>query len=66
LPEGVIEKNIDATEKMKPYKTSMLLDFESKRKMETEAILGNALRFAQNKSIAVPYISTLYALLSNY
>jgi hypothetical protein len=29
---------------MPPYKTSMLLDYENGHPMETEAILGNALR----------------------
>jgi 2-dehydropantoate 2-reductase len=66
IEEDVIEKNISMTEKMKPYKTSMLLDFEANRKLEIEAILGNALKFAKEKSIAVPYISTLYALLTCY
>ena len=54
------------TLKMKPYKTSMLLDFEAKRPLEVEAILGNALRFAKENSIDVPYLSSLYALLSCY
>lgn len=66
LPEDVIAKNIEATEKMKPYKTSMLLDFEAGRKMEVEAILGNAISFANQSSIAVPYLSSLHGLLSCY
>ncbi len=66
LEVDVIEKNITATEKMTPYKTSMLLDFEAHREMETEAILGNALRFAKNKSVKTPYLESLYALLSCY
>ncbi len=66
LETDVITKNISATEKMTPYKTSMLLDFEAKRPMEVEAILGNALRFAAKKSIKTPYLSSLYALLSCY
>ena len=66
LPADVIEKNIIATQKMNPYKTSMLLDFEAGRQMEVEAILGNAVKFAQTKSISTPYLSTIYAILSNY
>lgn len=66
LPLDVIAKNIDATEKMKPYKTSMLLDFEAGRKMEIEAILGNAINFAKEKSIEVPYLSSFYGLLTCY
>ncbi len=66
LPIDVIEKNIVATKKMKPYKTSMLLDFEAEREMEVEAILGNAIKFAQSKSILTPYLSTIYAILKSY
>jgi 2-dehydropantoate 2-reductase len=66
LPLDIIEKNIVATQKMKPYKTSMLLDFEAGRKMEVEAILGNAIKFAQSKSILTPYLSTIYAILATY
>jgi 2-dehydropantoate 2-reductase len=66
LPKDVIEKNLEATLKMKPYKTSMLLDFEAKRKMEIEAILGNAINFAKRKSVATPYLSSLYGLLTCY
>jgi len=66
LPTDVIEKNLLATEKMKPYKTSMLLDFEANRPMEIEAILGNVVRFAEDKSIPIPYLSTIYAIISNY
>ena len=66
LPADVIEKNIVATKKMKPYKTSMLLDFEAGREMEVEAILGNAIKFAQSKSISTPYLSTIYAIIANY
>jgi 2-dehydropantoate 2-reductase len=66
LPADVIEKNIVATKKMKPYKTSMLLDFEAGRQMEVEAIIGNAIKFAQSKSISTPYLSTIYAIIANY
>jgi len=66
LAEDVIQKNIDDTLIMPPYKTSMLLDFEAGRKMEVEAILGNALRFAELKNIDVPCIRTFYGLLSCY
>ena len=58
-------KNILATKKMKPYKTSMLLDFEAQRPLEIEAIIGNAIKFAQAKSLNVPILSTIYAIISN-
>lgn len=63
--EDIIAKNISATEKMSPYKTSMLLDFEANRPMEIQAIIGNAIEFAQSKSLSIPYLSTIYAIISN-
>ena len=64
FPETVITKNIDDTMVMKPYKTSMLLDYENGREMEVEAILGNAVRIAQRHAINVPHIESLYGLLT--
>jgi 2-dehydropantoate 2-reductase len=64
LPPDVIDQNIQGTRVMKPYKTSMLLDFENGRPMEVEAILGNAVRIARSLSVSVPHMETLYALLS--
>ncbi len=64
LPQRVIDENIEATRVMAPYKTSMLLDYESKRPMEVEAILGNVLRRAKMLGIDVPNIRMLYGLLS--
>ena len=66
LPQDVVENNIAITRGMGPYKTSMLLDFEAKRPMEVEAILGNAVRFAKRMAISVPCLSTLYSLISCY
>lgn len=66
LPENIVEKTIDLTRQMKPYKTSMLLDFEAKRPLEIEAILGNAISFAEKKSIVTPYLSRLYSDLKNF
>jgi 2-dehydropantoate 2-reductase len=63
LPENIVELNIASTRKMPPYKTSMLLDFEAKRPMETEAILGNAVRYGQKLGLAIPHLSSIYALM---
>ncbi|BCX82866.1 2-dehydropantoate 2-reductase [Methylomarinovum caldicuralii] len=63
LPDAVIDRNIDDTYKMPPYKTSMLLDFEAGRPMETEAILGNAVRAARREGVAVPHLESVYALM---
>ena len=64
IGEDLIEQTIDATYKRKvPAITSMLLDFRAKRKMEIEAILGNSLRFAEEKSVNLPLMSQLYQKL---
>jgi 2-dehydropantoate 2-reductase len=63
LPEDIVELNITSTHKMPPYKTSMLLDFEAGRPMETEAILGNAVRYGQRLGIPIPHLESVYALM---
>jgi len=63
LPEDSIDINIRNTHAMPPYKTSMLLDYQKRQTMETEAILGNTIRIAKNKGISCPTLDTLYALL---
>ncbi len=65
LPQTVIDQNLEDTRRMTPYKTSMLLDYETKRPMEVDAILGNAARIAHKHQISVPHIETLYALLKS-
>jgi 2-dehydropantoate 2-reductase len=63
LAENIVAKNIADTYLMPPYKTSMLLDYESGKAMETEAILGNALRAGQKMNIDCPYLESVYALM---
>lgn len=63
LPDDVVEHNIKNTYAMPPYKTSMLLDFERGQTMETEAILGNAVRAGKRLGVACPHLETLYALM---
>ena len=63
LPDDIVNINIEHTYAMPPYKTSMLLDYENGQPMETEAILGNALRAAQRLGIAVPHLESVYALM---
>lgn len=64
FPTEIIDKNISDTIVMKPYKTSMLLDYENGREMEVEAILGNAVSLAKKLSLNVPHIESLYGLLT--
>ncbi len=63
LPDDVIEANIRNTYAMPPYKTSMLLDFERHHPMETEVILGNAVRAGLREGVACPNLQALYALM---
>jgi 2-dehydropantoate 2-reductase len=63
LPADAVDRQIDSTRKMPPYKTSMLLDFEAGRPMETEAILGNAVRAGRRAGVAIPYLESVYALM---
>jgi 2-dehydropantoate 2-reductase len=63
LPDDVIDTNIKHTYNMPPYKTSMLLDFENNRPLETEVILGNAIRAAKLHHLACPNLEALYALM---
>ncbi|MFN5745640.1 MAG: ketopantoate reductase family protein [Methylococcaceae bacterium] len=63
LPAAIIDQQIESTYKMPPYKTSMLLDFEANRPMETEAILGNTLRAGLRTGVNIPHLTTLYALM---
>jgi 2-dehydropantoate 2-reductase len=63
LPDDIVEINIENTYRMPPYKTSMLLDYENGHLMETEAILGNAVRAANRNGITCPYLESVYALM---
>jgi 2-dehydropantoate 2-reductase len=43
----------------------MLLDFENKRPLEVDAIVGKVVRIANEEKVAVPYLETIYALLTS-
>lgn len=61
--EAIVAKNMSETDRMESYKTSMLLDFETGRSLEVEAILGTATHLAHKHRIPIPHLETLYALL---
>jgi len=64
IEEQLIDQMIASTQARKtPAITSMLVDFRSKKPMEIEAILGNALRFAIKNNVKVPLIEDLYKKL---
>jgi 2-dehydropantoate 2-reductase len=64
LPDDIIQKNLEYTREFPAYKTSMLLDFENKRPLEVEAIVGKVVRIAREENVAVPHLESVYALLS--
>ena len=49
---------------MKPYRTSMKIDYDERRPIEVEAIFGNPLRMAQAAGANLPQISCLYQQLT--
>ncbi|GAB4350800.1 MAG: putative 2-dehydropantoate 2-reductase [Cyanophyceae cyanobacterium] len=51
------------TETMPPYKTSMKLDFDARRPLEVEAIVGAPLRMAAARGVALPQMEMLYRQL---
>ena len=63
LPDNIIDINIENTYAIPPYKTSMLLDYENGQAMETEAIVGNALRTANHIGIKSLRLESVYALM---
>ena len=63
IPESFIETMLDYTMKMKPYRTSMKIDFDEKRPLEIEAIFGNPLRKAAAEGVNLQQIRCLYQQL---
>lgn len=63
LTKEFLQELIDVTEGIGRYKTSMLLDHESNRPLEIDAILGEPLRRAHHHQIPTPHLELLHALL---
>lgn len=63
IPDSFIQTMLDYTVKMKPYRTSMKIDYDEHRPLEVEAIFGNPLRMAQAAGVNLPQISCLYRQL---
>lgn len=60
IPMSWADTMLKATMRMKPYRTSMKIDFDQGRPLEVEAILGNPVRAAAELGVAVPEMETLY------
>ncbi len=63
LTRADADHQIAYTKGFPPYKTSMLQDYLAGRRLEVDAILGNALRLAETHDIPVPRMRACYALL---
>jgi 2-dehydropantoate 2-reductase len=58
-----IEKYLELTVKLGDYKPSMLIDWQTNRPMEIQAILGNAIKKGESLDMKMPILSVLLALL---
>ncbi|WP_353930229.1 putative 2-dehydropantoate 2-reductase [Okeanomitos corallinicola TIOX110] len=63
LPDSFIHTMLEYTVNMKPYRTSMKIDFDENRPLEVEAIVGNPLRIAAANDFSLPLIRCLYQQL---
>ncbi|GAB4372627.1 MAG: putative 2-dehydropantoate 2-reductase [Elainellaceae cyanobacterium] len=63
IPQDFIETMLDYTTQMKPYRTSMKIDYDEQRPLELEAIVGNPLRMGQAAGADLPRIQMLYQQL---
>jgi 2-dehydropantoate 2-reductase len=63
IPESFIQTMLDYTIKMKPYRTSMKIDFDENRPLEVEAIFGNPLKKAADGGVNLPSVRCLYQQL---
>jgi 2-dehydropantoate 2-reductase len=59
-----IDQLLERTRAIGGYKPSMLVDWEVGRELETEAILGNAIKVANGVNFDVPILKTIYSLLT--
>ncbi|MEG4327229.1 putative 2-dehydropantoate 2-reductase [Microcoleus sp. herbarium5] len=63
IPDDFIPHMLEYTEKMKPYRTSMKIDYDESRPLEVEAIFGNPIQVAQQAGIKLRQIEVLYRML---
>lgn len=63
IPEAFVEQMLADTDRMRPYRTSMKLDYDLCRPMEVEAIYGVPWRTAAASGRELPRIGMLYRQL---
>ena len=63
IDPSFINVMLDHTLKMKPYRTSMKLDYDNGRPLEIKAIFGNPLQMTRSNGVDLPKIAMLYQQL---
>ena len=63
ITDAYVADIMQRTDTMKPYRTSMKIDYDERRPLELEAIVGNPLRAAQRMQVNLPRIEMLYQQL---
>ncbi len=63
LPGQAVTDMIEYTRTFAAYKPSMLQDFNAKRPLEVESIVGSPLRIARKNGVPAPMLETVYALM---
>jgi len=63
IDDAFVNEMLAYTDSMQPYTTSMKVDFDQKRPMEVESILGAPLRAAAQAGVTLPLLSMLYGEL---
>lgn len=63
IPQEFIQIMLEYTDRMKPYRTSMKIDYDTGRLMEIETLFGNPLRYAKKQGVELPKIEMLYQQL---
>lgn len=64
LGEADIEQLVGTTEKAAPIRTSMLVDRERGRQLETDALVGVVVRKGREAGVPTPIAEVLYSLLA--
>lgn len=60
ISDAFIQSRLQHTEKMKPYRTSMKIDYDLQRPLELDAIFAKPLQMAASAGIELPKIRMLY------
>jgi len=63
IPPGFQEEMLEHTAEMKPYRTSMKIDYDEARPLEVEAMYGAPLKAAQAVNVPLPKVMALYQQL---